>query len=132
MAAISFFNPAVPTALDEHDAKQLLQQYHVPVVDEFLVADADQAVEAAGRIHFPVVLKGIGTKLLHKTEMGLVHVHLNDAQAVRRAARDIQAKAGDLLEGLLVQPHIGGQRELMAGLFMDPEDFQSRPIRIDI
>jgi acyl-CoA synthetase (NDP forming) len=114
-------DPAGPVALDEFQAKKILTSYGIPVVGERLVADAEAAVEAARSIGYPVVLKGVGRRLLHKTEMGLVHLHLTDDRAVRQAVEAIRAGAGDRLEGLLVQPYITGQRELMAGIFRDAE-----------
>lgn len=112
--------PFGPGALNEHQAKQLLKQYGIPVVQEHLVNDAEQAAQAAGHIGYPVVVKGMGTRLLHKTEMGLVRLNLGDETTVRQAVVDIQQKAGDKLEGLLIQPQVMGQRELMVGLFRDP------------
>ncbi len=116
-----FLNSSGPVSLNEHQAKQLLQQYGIPVVDEHLVSDPEQAVQAARILKYPVVLKGVGSRLLHKSDMGLVYLHLNDDQAVHQAALEIRQKAGDLLDGLLVQPYIQGQRELMSGLFRDPQ-----------
>lgn len=110
-----------PTALDEHAAKNILQQYGIPVVAETVVRDADAAVAAAAELGYPVVLKGLGAALQHKTERGLVHLNLFDAEAVRRAAAKIAEGAGEDLEGLLVQPRITGQRELMTGMFRDPQ-----------
>jgi acyl-CoA synthetase (NDP forming) len=114
-------NSTIPAALNEHEAKQLLRQYNIPVVGETVAADADRAVAAAEAFGYPVVLKGLGATLQHKTERGLVHLHLHDAAAVRRAAARITESAGADLEGLLVQPQITGQRELMVGLFRDPQ-----------
>jgi acyl-CoA synthetase (NDP forming) len=108
-------------SLNEHQAKQLLRRFDIPVVEEKTAATADEAIEIALKIGFPVVLKGMGAALQHKTEKGLVHLHLHDAEAVRRAARHIVERAGSDLEAILVQPQITGQRELMIGLFRDPQ-----------
>jgi acyl-CoA synthetase (NDP forming) len=110
-----------PRSLDEHQAKQLLKKYNIPVVDERTARDGDEAVQAADNFGYPVVLKGMGVALQHKTEKGLVHLHLHDAAAVRRAADRIAESAGRDLEAFLVQPQITGQRELMVGLFRDPQ-----------
>ena len=53
-------------------------RYGVPVVAETIAATAAEAAAAAVNIKFPVVLKGIGEGLLHKTESGLVHLNLAD------------------------------------------------------
>ena len=58
-----FFKPSGPGALNEHQAKQLLNQYGIPVVQEHLATDAEQAAQAACRIGFPVVVKGIGAQM---------------------------------------------------------------------
>jgi acyl-CoA synthetase (NDP forming) len=107
-------------ALNEYEAKLILGHIGLPVVPEQVAATADEAVVAAQALGYPVVLKGLSSRLLHKSEMGLVHVRLESPQAVRRAAEAIAARAGDGLEGLLVQPWIEARRELMAGLTRDP------------
>jgi len=111
---------AARQALSEKDSKAVLKQYGIPVVEETAAPDADAAVAAAEAMGFPVVVKGLGAKLLHKTEAGLVHLKLGSADAVRAACRKIEQGAGDLLEGFLVQPHVEGKREFVAGLFYDP------------
>ena len=107
--------------LSENDAKQILAAYGVPVVPEVVVADTRDVCPAAEKIGFPLVLKGLGVKLLHKTESALVHLNLTDTNAVHQAALAIAAKAGGDLEGYLLQPQIPGQREFVAGMFMDPQ-----------
>jgi hypothetical protein len=95
------------TALTEAESKTILDRYGVPVVAETVVTTADEAVAAAGGAGFPVVLKGIGEGLLHKTESGLVHLNLTDEQSVSTAAEQIlQAAPG---AQLLVQPQVHGK-----------------------
>lgn len=110
-----------PMALTELESKRFLKPYGVPVVDEILAATAAEAVKAARAIGFPVVLKGLGKELLHKTEMQLVHLNLNDAEAVEAAAKAIEKNAGSKLEGFLVQPQVAGKREFVAGMFRDDQ-----------
>lgn len=107
-------------ALSEYESKKILKKYNIPVVNEILVNNvADAAIESE-KIGFPVVVKGSGKSLTHKTELGLVHTFLTDKDAVRRACDKITEKAGGNLEGFLVQPHILGKREFVAGMFRDP------------
>lgn len=113
-------NPA-PLALTELESKQFLKPYGVPVVNEVLAATVAQAVKAAQTIGFPVVLKGLGKELLHKTELQLVHLNLNDAASVEAAAGIIEKNAGAKLEGFLVQPQVAGKREFVAGMFRDDQ-----------
>jgi acyl-CoA synthetase (NDP forming) len=107
------------SALKQSDAKRLLKDFGIKFVPEEQVAQPADVVGAARVIGYPVVIKGIGAKLLHKTDRGLVHLHLNDAQAVEKAVLEISAEAARELEGFLIQPQIEGRRELVAGLFHD-------------
>jgi acyl-CoA synthetase (NDP forming) len=108
-------------ALDEHQAKLLLQAYDIPTVRERVAHDKDQALAAARELGYPAAVKGLGARLLHKTERGLVRLNIQDDIGMLAAVKHIQAQAGDDLEGLLVQSQVPGQREFMAGLFQDPQ-----------
>lgn len=108
-------------SLSERDSKALLRTYGVPVIDERVAGDEIAAVSEAEKIGFPVVLKGLGANLLHKTERGLVHLNLTNSDAVRQATLSIIEEAGEHLEGILLQPQIMGKREFLAGLFRDKQ-----------
>ena len=108
-------------ALNENEAKKVLRLYGMPVVEEAVALTVEEAVTAADTIGYPVVLKGLGSELLHKSEMGLVFVNLNSPERVRQAVEEIFARQDDRLEGLLVQRHISARRELMAGMVRDPQ-----------
>ncbi len=107
------------TALNESESKKILKAFGIPVIRETVALTIDSAVTASLEIGFPVVLKGLGAALLHKTELGLVYLDLRDPQAVAEAAASIAAAAGDQLEGFLAQPYIEAKREFVAGLFQD-------------
>ncbi|MFO7667305.1 MAG: acetate--CoA ligase family protein, partial [Desulfobacterales bacterium] len=107
------FNQNKKRALTENESKQVLIKYDVPVIEEKKAASPDEVVTLASSIGFPVVLKGLGSSILHKTEMGLVHLNLKDSAEVKEAALTIEKKAGDKLEGFLVQPQIKGKREFV-------------------
>jgi predicted CoA-binding protein len=106
-------------ALNDSEAKRLLEKFGIALPPERFVSSRSGVVAAAGSIGYPVVLKGIGAKLMHKTERGLVHLNLADSRAVENAEQLISAGAGKDLEGFLLQPHIIGRREFVAGLFQD-------------
>ncbi len=107
--------------LTEHESKQVLQAFGMPVISETVVQNQSEVAQAAAALGWPVVLKGMGTTLTHKTERGLVHLKLSDERAVQQAAADIAAEAGTELEGFLLQPWVAGERELVSGLFRDPQ-----------
>ena len=109
------------TGVNEAEAKALLNEFGVPVVPETVVANYNEAISAAEELGYPVVIKGLGSALAHKTEHGLVHLNLRDSRDIQHAVNAIITAAGDDLDGLLVQPQIQGKRELVAGLFRDPQ-----------
>jgi len=108
-------------AVSESESKLFLKEYKIPVINEKVALNKDEAIKTAEEIGFPVVLKGLGAKLLHKTELGLVHLNLTDSQAVENAAVSISEKGGNELEGFLIQPQLKGKREFVAGLFQDKQ-----------
>jgi len=109
------------TALNDNEAKALLEKFDIALVPELSVRERTEVVAAARQIGFPVVLKGTGANLLHKTDRGLVHLNLLDARAVENAIQEIADEAMDELEGFLIQPQIKGRREFVAGLFQDDQ-----------
>jgi succinyl-CoA synthetase beta subunit len=112
----------VPT-LSEAESKALLGWHGVPVPAEELVDSAEEAMAAAARIGFPVVVKLCGAAIAHKTERGLVKLGLADGAAVRVAGGELLGAArpedGDV--GLLVGAMVSGSRELIAGYVRDDE-----------
>ena len=109
------------TTLTEAEAKDLLKSFGIPVVKEISVkteGDLDNAIISIG---YPLVLKGLGSRLTHKTEKGLVKLNLKNKEDVHSAAIYIKDAAGDDLEGFLIQPMLEGKREFVAGLFYDEQ-----------
>ena len=108
-------------ALSDTKAKEILEKFDIALVPERFVHRNKAVVAAARDIGFPVVVKGVGANLLHKTERGLVHLNLFNAQSVENAVQAITNEAADELDGFLIQPHIEGRREFVAGLFQDDQ-----------
>ena len=109
------------TALSEHESKQVLAEYQIPVVREILVHDAKGLTEATREIGYPWVLKGCSHQITHKTEKGLVKVDIrNDGEAGEAFEEIINNMNGDG-EGVLVQEMLRGNRELVVGLIRDAQ-----------
>lgn len=110
---------------NEHAAKQVLIDAGFEVPLERSVRDADDAVQAADALGYPVVLKILSEDIAHKTEAGGVALNLADAEAVRAASArifaSVAAHAPDArIDGLLVAPMLRGGTELIAGISRDP------------
>ena len=97
------------TILTEYESKQILAAYDIPIVDTRLAATADEAVEMATTIGYPVVLKLNSITITHKTDVGGVRLDLANADEVRNAFYQIEQtvakkySATDFL-GVTVQP----------------------------
>jgi acetyltransferase len=112
--------------LDERATKDLLSRYGIPIPREALVTSAEEAIEAASRIGYPVVIKVADPDIAHKTEIGGVIVGIHDEEEARLAAKTIVERASAALggrapHGLLVQEQIVGGVEMIAGLKVDPD-----------
>jgi acetyl coenzyme A synthetase (ADP forming)-like protein len=101
---------------------ELLECYGVPLIQTRLVADADEAVVAAGELGMPVTVKASARGLVHRTDAGGVRLGLDTAEAVRDAVAQIEASlaaAGHGLDGLVVQPMAPAGVELIVGVVND-------------
>lgn len=104
--------------LTEHESKELLKDFGVPVCREKMARDAGSAAAIASELGFPVVLKAAGAALPHKTEVGGVVLNLRSGEDVRREGERLLKIPG--CEGLLVQEMVQGGRELVCGMTRDP------------
>ena len=103
--------PAMPMrALTEPESLDLLRGFGVPTVPMAVCAGVAESIAAAERLGWPVVLKGVAEGVAHKTERGLVHVGLRDAEAVTRAF------AATGCATVVVQAMIQGELEAIAGV----------------
>ena len=109
--------------LSEAASKQLLLPFGVPFAQERVCFTVNQAVEAAGVIGFPVVIKLSGDNIAHKTERGLVRLNVVDAESATRACNDLLGLVTDA-DGevsFLVAEMVKGDRELIVGVINDPQ-----------
>ena len=107
-------------AMSEYESKRVLASYHVPVTEEKLVNNVEELLKAAEEIGFPVVLKGCSSKVVHKTEKGLVKLDIRNAEEAEAAFEEIMSNMEDSEGAILVQEMVKG-RELVVGLTRDPQ-----------
>jgi acyl-CoA synthetase (NDP forming) len=96
--------------LTEPESLRLLAEYGVRTVPGHECRSAADAVAAAGRLGYPVVLKGVADGVAHKSDLGLVHVGLRDADAVAQAYTAVACP------NVIVQAMIAGSLEAIAGV----------------
>ena len=107
--------------LSEHESKEILKDYGIPVTREIEVSEEKDLQGAVERIGFPLVLKACGWNVSHKTEKGLVHVDVRTMEEAESGFRQIMEQAGRGDVSVLVQELIRGHRELVIGLTRDPQ-----------
>lgn len=111
--------PVVPSAtapelpnrpLTEPESLDLLAGFGVRTVPTVACASIAEAIAAAARLGYPVVLKGVAEGVAHKSDLGLVHVGLRDPNAVEAAYTAVACR------NVVVQAMIGGGLEAIAGI----------------
>jgi acetyl-CoA synthetase (ADP-forming) len=107
--------------LSEHESKQILAAYQIPVTREFLVNSSEDVRKAAQEIGYPVVLKGCSSGLVHKTEKDLIRLDIRNDQEAEAVFQEIMASMNGSEKAVLVQEMVRGQRELVVGLTRDPQ-----------
>jgi acetate---CoA ligase (ADP-forming) subunit alpha len=123
-AVISSARSSGRSVLTEIESKRILHSLGLPVVVPEAALTADDAVRAASRIGFPVVLKVLSPDVSHKSDVGGVELKLDNEAAVRdafeRIRRNLAAKAGDArFDGVAVEPMAKNGVELIAGTYRD-------------
>ena len=115
-----------PGGWHEAQVKQLLRAYGIPVPAGGVVFTPAEAQRLAGSLGYPVVVKALSPKLLHKSEAGAVRVGIRDAAALEAACREVLTGAAAALgpgghpEGLLVEEMVTGGVETFAAVRIDP------------
>lgn len=113
--------------LVELPALEVLKQYGFTTVPNVLAKNPDEAVAAAEKMGYPVVMKISGPKILHKTDVGGVRLSLADGEAVREAYESmvltIRERMGEDVEiwGVLVQKMLPKGKEIILGMTRDPK-----------
>lgn len=97
------------TVFGEHEVKELLKEYGIPVVPELAAATQNEAVKAAGTMGYPVAVKVDSPDIAHKTE-----VNLTGARG--RGPSDLEA----LVKVLLGVARLGMDRPELAELDINP------------
>jgi acetyl-CoA synthetase len=122
--ASAMLSEASGKTLTEREAKTLLALYGVPVVGETLARSEEEAVNAAGHLGYPVVMKLESPDVPHKTEAGVICLNLHNADDARAAYQTIIAKTQAIsppprVNGVLVQPMVSRGIEMVIGARVD-------------
>lgn len=108
-------------ALLEDEAAALLAHFGVPMLPAALARGAEAAVSRAEALGFPVVLKVHDAAIVHKTDVGGVHLDLRSAEEVQQAYEAVGRLIGDGLPEVRLTPFRRGGVEAIVGARRDPQ-----------
>ena len=111
------------TQLDFTQSAEMLAPYGITILGR-IADDPRQALKAAEDLGYPVVLKAVSKKIIHKTDADVVFLNLKTEEAVKKALDQLLAnvaRAGaDRPDGILVQKMADPGFELLVGAKQDP------------
>ncbi|WP_455391587.1 acetate--CoA ligase family protein [[Eubacterium] cellulosolvens] len=110
--------------LTELEAKNVLEEYNIPVVKTVLAKTATVALKLADEFQYPVVLKIASPDILHKIDAGGVKTFIETPAAVKNAFNEIIANAKKYdpkarILGVTVQNQIPRGVEVIVGGLKD-------------
>jgi acetyltransferase len=112
--------------LGEVKGKDILGAYGFKVQDGALANSAEEAMEIAERIGFPVAMKIVSPDVIHKSDMGGVMLNLANAEAVGDAYDLMMLKIrkrvpGAFIEGIYIEQMAQKGLEVIIGMSRDPQ-----------
>ena len=112
--------------LPQEAANRLLKAYGIPTLETALATSAEQAIETAAWLGYPVVIKVASPDIPHKSDVGGVLLNLSTPaevaqgfQAVIQKARAARPEAS--IEGVHLQHMLPAGQEVIAGVVQDPQ-----------
>ena len=106
------------------EVAQICACYGLPLIEQRVVSNAEEAAEAAAELGGDIALKAIAPGLVHKTEAGAVRLRLHGPEAVRAAAREMGERLsahGHSPSGFVVQKMAPRGVEMLVGVVHDPQ-----------
>ena len=98
---------------------EIFESAKLPLTPWRIASSDQEALEAAKKIGFPVVLKADRAGLVHKSDADAVRLGLKDASAVKAALQDFKSRLGP--GPVLVQAQADPGLELIVGGVCDPQ-----------
>ncbi len=113
-----------PNLLEE-EGQEVLRAYGLPLPKSQLAKNADEAVRAAKKIGYPVVMKIASPQIIHKSDAGGVMVNLTGEKEIRSAYRTVVKNAraydrGAQVKGVLIVEMVRGGKEMIIGSKLEP------------
>ncbi len=112
--------------LNELEVHEFLHAYGFLLPRSLFARTSDEALTAAKKIGFPVVMKIVSPQISHKSDIGGVRINLQNKTDVEVAFFDITTRVRYILPsahiaGVLVQEMVPKGKEVIMGITSDPQ-----------
>ena len=114
----------IPLSLDEVAGKKLLSDFGISVPKFVVVKHHVEVDEAVKTLQFPLVVKVMSPKILHKSDVGGVVLNLNTVDSVKSAIISIAESSKiepGIITGYLIEEMTSSGQEMVIGSVNDPE-----------
>ena len=111
------------TFLSQQEVRDIVEKHGIPIVKEKVVKTKQEALQFAGKIGYPVVLKLVSSQVSHKTEVGGVVVNIRNKQQLEDEYTKMEERMREQkikADGYLVQEYVHGY-EMIVGGKQDPQ-----------
>jgi len=110
--------------IGEVKAKDILKAYGFRIPDGYLASSAEEAVEIASRIGYPVAMKIVSPDIIHKSDLGGVRLNVSNSEGVLDAFElmmlRIRQRAPEAwVEGVYVEKMVDRGLEVIIGMNRD-------------
>ncbi len=107
--------------LTQKEINILCRDYKLPTIKSKMVSSDN--LKDFDDDFYPVVLKGINKKVIHKTEINAVKLNIKNKKELLQKAKEIKesfARSGYNVEKYMIQKYVKAKNELIIGGFRDP------------
>ena len=113
------------TNLLEDEGRDILDAYGFPLPQSVVATTEDEAVAAANKIGYPIVMKISSPQIVHKSDAGGVKVNLTNDDETRDGFRTIMENAKKYdsnaeIKGVLIVEMVKGGKEMIIGSKLEP------------
>ena len=113
------------TNLLEDEGREILDAYGFPLPESSIATTEDEAVDAANKIGYPIVMKISSPQIVHKSDAGGVKVNLTNDAEVRDGFKTIMENAKKYdsnaeIKGVLIVEMVKGGKEMIIGSKLEP------------
>jgi acetyltransferase len=107
-------------ALNEAECKQVLRQVNLAAPQSVVCATQAEALQAFAKLNKPVIAKVLSAEILHKTEVGGVHLNIKTQDELAAALKKIDAIPCKGRKDYLIEEMAGPGVDLIVGGVRDP------------